>query len=29
MKIGLFDSIYVFQCILNVVLEHIELFNTV
>ena len=29
MKITLFDSIYVFQCILNVLLECIELFNTV
>ena len=29
MSIGLFDSIYAFQCILNVLLECIELFNTV
>ena len=29
MRIGLFYSIYAFQCILNVLLECIELFNTV
>ena len=28
-RIGLFDSIYSFQCILNVLLECIEQFNTV
>ena len=29
MRIGLFYSIYAFHCILNVLLECIELFNTV
>ena len=29
MRIGLFDSIYAFHCILNVLLEHVERFNTV
>ena len=29
MRIGLLDSICEFQCILNVLLEHIEPFNTV
>ena len=29
MKIGLFDPIYAFQYILNVLLERIELFTTV
>ena len=28
MRISIFDSIYTFQCTLNVLLECIELFNT-